>query len=102
MCIAEQPANMLTKTVRVNVNDDHLKKVWLEHMTDRFQDEGHGHLHLTVLECDLYLDHQTSDDVAMRLLNGFTREVLGCDSGTFVMQKPKNVVRTSPSVLCNN
>ena len=89
MCIAEQPAHKLTRAIRVNMNDDDLKKVWLEHMTHKFQDEGHGHLDLTVIECDLYLDHQTSDDVAMRLLNAFTREVLGWNKGTFVMKKPK-------------
>ena len=98
LCIAEQPAHMLTRAIKVNVNDSDIKKVWLKHMTDAFKDEGHGHLDITGLECVMFLDYQASDDVAMRLLNTFTQEVLDWKTGTFVLKKVKDV-RTSLSVL---
>ncbi len=38
----------LTGAVRVNMNDDDLQK---RVMTDKFQNEGHRHLDLTIVEC---------------------------------------------------
>lgn len=84
MCIAEQPAHKLTRAIGVNMNDDGVKKVWLKHMKDMYREKGHGHLDLTNVECDILLDSQASDAVAVRLLNAFIKEVLGW-RGTFVI-----------------
>ncbi|KAL3140389.1 hypothetical protein ABBQ38_004650 [Trebouxia sp. C0009 RCD-2024] len=87
LCAAEQPAGIVRGVINVNVHDDTLRRLWLEHVHKQMP---HPSLTFDTLQCTMYTGPGVTSDTAMQLLNMFIKEEVGWHGGKMIIVRKRD------------